>query len=253
MVSVLLATVGLVAGVMAGTAGAAAAGQAGVAAVVDLPVAGVVASNDDGQNFASNTRDNDLATRWSGSGDGVWIRFDLGQQVSVQYLRVAWYHGDERVAFFDVQTSADATSWTTRWTGQSSGTTTGFETVDFADVTARYVRIVGHLNTVNEWTSITELDVFGEAPGGYDVNGVKQIHHTATGGAVPWVLGYADANGVGWWDRAVRLPGKWLDDDNVDLTINGTGKNTVVTAGGSQIRLYVAATPFDPNSHCDGD
>lgn len=247
---VLLAAVGLVSGIAEGSVRAA---EPVTVASTDLPVSGVLASDDDGQNFAPNTRDNDLSTRWSGFGDGVWIRFDLGSSVSVHHLRVAWYHGDERVASFDVQTSADATTWATRWTGQSSGTTTAFETVDFADVTARYVRIVGHGNTVSDWTSITELDVFGESPGGYDANGVRQIYRSATGRAAPWVLGYADGNGVGWWDRAVRLPGKWLDDDNVDLTISGSGKNTVVTAGGSQIRLYVAATPFAPDAHCDGD
>jgi len=249
---VLLAVTGLMAGVVTGATATAATDPVSVTAAVDLPVSAVLASADDGQNFAANTRDGDLSTRWSGSGDGVWIRFDLGTAVSVHYLRVAWYHGDERVASFDVQTSTDAATWTTRWTGQSSGTTTGFETVDFADVAARYVRIVGHGNTVNGWTSITEVDVFGEAPS-YDVNGVKQIYRTASGGAAPWVLGYPDVNGVGWWDRAVRLPGKWLDDDNVDLTIGGSGKNTIVTAGGSQIRLYVAASAFDPSTHCDGD
>jgi len=252
LVAALVGAVSLVVGTGAETGNLAAAERAAVTAAVDLPVVGVLASGDDGQNFASNAIDGSLSTRWSGLGDGVWIRFDLGQTATVHYLRIAWYHGDERASTFDVQTSADAVLWTTRWSGQSSGTTTGYETVDFADVTARYVRIVGYGNTVNDWTSITELDVFGEAPG-YDVNGVKQIYKTATGGAAPWVLGYPDVNGVGWWDRAVRQPGKWLDDDNVDVTISGTGKSTVVTAGGSQIRLYVAATPFDPDSHCDGD
>src|SRR5438034_8217740 len=42
-----------------------------------LPVASVVASGDDG-NIPQNTLDNNLATRWSASGDGQWIRYDLG-------------------------------------------------------------------------------------------------------------------------------------------------------------------------------
>jgi hypothetical protein len=60
-----------------------------------------------------------------------------------------------------VQTSDNATSWTTRFSGQSSGTTTQPEPVDFADVSARYVRIVGHGNNLNLWNSITEVDVYG--------------------------------------------------------------------------------------------
>jgi hypothetical protein len=50
----------------------------------------------------------------------------------------------------------------------SSGTTRQFETYDFADRDARYLRIVGYGNTVNDWTSITEVDVRGGDSGGGD-------------------------------------------------------------------------------------
>jgi poly(beta-D-mannuronate) lyase len=43
----------------------------------------------------------------------------------------------------------------------SSGTTTQPETYDFADVAARYVRILGHGNSQNTWNSITEVDIWG--------------------------------------------------------------------------------------------
>jgi poly(beta-D-mannuronate) lyase len=32
---------------------------------------------------------------------------------------------------------------------------------DFPDVSARYVRIVGHGNSVNPWNSITEAEIWG--------------------------------------------------------------------------------------------
>ncbi len=48
----------------------------------------------------------------------------------------------------------------------SSGTTAGFENYDFTDGSARYVRIVGHENTFNEWTSILETTVHGVDGGG---------------------------------------------------------------------------------------
>jgi poly(beta-D-mannuronate) lyase len=44
----------------------------------------------------------------------------------------------------------------------SSGSTTQPEPVDFEDVSARYVRIVGHGNTLHRWNSITEVDVYGQ-------------------------------------------------------------------------------------------
>jgi hypothetical protein len=49
----------------------------------------------------------------------------------------------------------------------SSGTSTAAENYDFADRSARYLRVVGYGNTVNEWTSIAETAVHGAgSPGG---------------------------------------------------------------------------------------
>jgi hypothetical protein len=133
-----------------------------------LPVAGVTASADDG-NVAANTLDGDLATRWSAEGDGVWIRYDLGAAVTVGSLAIAWHHGDQRRTTFEVQVSPDAANWTTVVARRaSSGTTREPETYDLTDRTARYLRIVGHGNTVNDWTSVTEVSVSGagDPPGG---------------------------------------------------------------------------------------
>jgi unsaturated chondroitin disaccharide hydrolase len=129
-------------------------------AVINLAPKAVIASSHDG-NVPQNTLDNKPSTRWSANGDGQWIRFDLGATKTVSQLDVAWYQGNVRRASFDVQTSGNGTSWTTRWSGQSRGTTTQQETVGFADVSARYVRIVGHGNTINTWNSITEVDIYG--------------------------------------------------------------------------------------------
>jgi hypothetical protein len=126
-----------------------------------LPVTGVSASGHDG-NVPSNTLDGDLGTRWSDEGDGVWIGYDLGSTTTVGWLAIAWYRGNERVATFDVQTSTDGSSWTTVIGDRdSSGTTTQPESNDFSDRSARYVRIVGHGNTQNDWTSITQVDIYG--------------------------------------------------------------------------------------------
>jgi len=65
--------------------------------------------------------------------------------------------GDQRSARFDLATSPDGSAWTTRWRGLSSGQTTGKESCDIADVTARQVRITGHGSTASR--SITEVSV----------------------------------------------------------------------------------------------
>jgi unsaturated chondroitin disaccharide hydrolase len=128
-----------------------------------LPVAAVRASSDDG-NVPLNAIDGNLATRWSASGDGQWLRLDLGASKLVSKITVAYYKGDERAARFDVQTSSDGTTWTTRTRAVTSGTALEAETYDIPDTTARYVRLVGHGAWGTYWNSVTEITVVGGAP-----------------------------------------------------------------------------------------
>ena len=123
-----------------------------------LPVSAVTASGHDG-NVPANTLDGDLSTRWSDEGDGVWIRYDLGSARTVSAVKLAWHKGDTRRHDFRVQTSADGTSWTTRFSGTSAGNTLQAEIYDIPDTSARYVRVVGYGNTGNDWTSITETSI----------------------------------------------------------------------------------------------
>ena len=136
----------------------------GPATPVEITPAGtaVTASTHDG-NVPPNTVDGSLATRWSANGDGQWIQYDLGGSRTVSHVRLAWYQGDVRASTFDVLVSDSPTGpWTTALAGRSSsGTSLALETHEFGDVTGRYVRIVGHGNTVNLWNSVTETEIWG--------------------------------------------------------------------------------------------
>jgi fibronectin type 3 domain-containing protein len=125
----------------------------------------VSASTADGVNVAGNAVDNDLGTRWSGSGDGAWLRFDLGTSRLVARLRIGVHSGNTRQNRFDIQLSADGATWDTVWSGSNSGTTTAQEPYDFPDRSARYVRYLGHGNVsggvVGTWNSVTEIDIDG--------------------------------------------------------------------------------------------
>jgi len=123
---------------------------------------GVTASANDG-NVPANTVDNDLTTRWSASGDGQWIRYDLGATRTITQVAIAVYKGDTRHNRFDLQVSGDGSSWQTVWSGQSSGTTTAQESYDFPDVNARFLRYLGHGSDVSAWNSLTEVDIFALA------------------------------------------------------------------------------------------
>jgi len=127
-----------------------------------LPVAAVTASSNDG-NVPANAIDGNLATRWSASGDGQWLSLDLGAPRLVTKVTVAYYLGDTRAARFDLQTSTDGTTWTTRTSAVTSATTVRPETYDIPDTTARYVRLLGHAATGTTFNSVTEISARGDA------------------------------------------------------------------------------------------
>src|SRR2546430_1490043 len=134
-------------------------------AVPPLPVASVTASANDG-NIPQNTLDNNLATRWPASGDGQWIRYDLGAVGDIGGVDIPWSLGDMRSAPFHIQVSLDPVPWTTVFSGQSSGQPLQFETYVFPTVSARYVRIVGHgqwngTTLASWWIAITEVAIPG--------------------------------------------------------------------------------------------
>jgi hypothetical protein len=131
-----------------------------VPAKLAVPGGSVIASADDG-NVAANTVDGSLSTRWSASGDGQWIRYDLGAVKTVSFLKFAMYSGASRQAIFDIRLSSDGTTWTTVFSGRSSGTTLNLETYDIPDQSARYIMYLGHGNSSNAWNSITESEVWG--------------------------------------------------------------------------------------------
>src|SRR6266487_4733868 len=132
-----------------------------------LPVTSVLASGDDG-NIPQNTLDNNLATRWSASGDGQWIRYDLGAVMAIGPVTIAWYRGTEWASAFDIEVSLDSLTWTRAFTGRSSGLTLQPERYDFPAVPGRYVRVVGHgqwsgTTQLSLWNSITETAIYGSA------------------------------------------------------------------------------------------
>ena len=133
----------------------------GTTAKFGIPGSSVTASSHDG-NVPANTVDGSLSTRWSASGDGQWIRYDLGSTKTVEYLKIAWLNGDSRVYTFDLQKSSDGSTWTTIASGlQSGGTSTALQTFNITDSSARYIRYVGHGSSANLWNSVTELEIWG--------------------------------------------------------------------------------------------
>jgi endoglucanase len=146
------------------------------------PCDAVTASSHDG-NVPANVLDNDLNTRWSASGDGQWIQFCLGSAQMVSGVQIAFYKGNERQSIFDILVSSDAVGWTTVATGlRSSGTSLALQTFSFTQRSAKYVRIVGHGNTLNLWNSYTEVKINSTAMASAGAGGeaVQENSHVDT-------------------------------------------------------------------------
>ncbi len=214
----------------------------------DLPVGpgnfpeGVIASSDDG-NIPANTLDGDLETRWSAEGDGEWIGYDLGGDGPVSEVRIAWFSGDERQTSFDIEVAAEAeTTWTTVFSGLSSGTTADLETYAFDTVEARYVRIVGHGNTKSGWNSVAEVEITGREVDWEPVLRIEELDWEVPtvlpGQTVPTVLKARRNDG-----SVVDLPEAEISfhsDDPEIVTIDADGVVTAVAEGESAVVAIVA-------------
>jgi hypothetical protein len=135
--------------------------SAATSACQKLPISTVSASGNDG-NVPANVSDNNPSTRWSNLGIGSWIQADLGSNMNICSVVIAWYNGNIRQNNFGISVSSDGTSFTNVFTGKSSGTTLSPETYILpGGTTGRYVRITVNGNTQNNWASIAELSVDG--------------------------------------------------------------------------------------------
>lgn len=127
-----------------------------VAATPPIPVITATASSHDG-NLPANTLDGNLATRWSAWGIGESITWDLGWQREIASVSLAFFLGDQRKGFFNLEISNDGVNWTTVLAdAESNGTSTAAETFSFSPLNGRYIRYVGNGNSTSLWNSLTE-------------------------------------------------------------------------------------------------
>jgi len=126
-----------------------------------LAVAAVTGDPADPGTSAEAAVDGDLETRWSNDDWGGAITLDLGASRPVAGVGVAFYQGDERVAFFELRTSLDGLEWTPTPGGQSAGDRVAIQPFVFPARDARYVRILGFGNAASAWNSYAEVEVYG--------------------------------------------------------------------------------------------
>ena len=130
-----------------------------------ISISDVNAKNYDSANnrLPAHSIDGDIQTYWSGQNNGVWIEYNLGSVHTLNEIKIAFHRGNMRKATFEVQVSSDTVNWTSVVSRRdSSGTTLALESYPFLPVSAQYLRVNGYGNTENNWTALTEVEIYGQ-------------------------------------------------------------------------------------------
>ncbi|WNR42939.1 OmpL47-type beta-barrel domain-containing protein [Paenibacillus roseipurpureus] len=218
-------------------------------------------------NTPEKSIDGDLSTPWTAEGD-QWIKYDLGSVKRVAGIAVAWGSGNVRSAKFDLETSEDGVTWKNVYSGYSSGTTLDLEMYSFPTVSAQFVRIYGHGNTLSAWNNVREVRVLeGDVqppvtvatinpaqPDGQNgwyrtpvsidlsavdsVSGVAGTEYTLNGGATwtPYagtiVIGQEGQTTVGY--RSTDIAGNQEATRSVNVSVDSTAPSTTAAVTSTQ-------------------
>lgn len=112
----------------------------------------------------ANAIDDNLAatSRWEAASVPATLTFDLGEQMFVRDVGLAFHRGDQRTSNFSLETSIDGVNFTNlRMNGTSAGNTLSFERFDVTDTIARFVRVSGTATSDNSAFGIVEAAIFG--------------------------------------------------------------------------------------------
>ena len=110
---------------------------------------------------ASAAVDGNTATRWSSAfSDPQWLEVDLGSTASVSQVVLDWEAA--YATAFQIQTSADGSTWTTIYSTTTG--TGGTQTLNVSG-TGRYIRMYGTARGTPYGYSLWEFQVYGTAGG----------------------------------------------------------------------------------------
>lgn len=118
-----------------------------------------------GNNSDSNpyyTLDGNAGSMWAAEGDGQWIVYELEEATALSDVGILWNAGNLRKAFFEILTSSDGETFTPVYSGESNGKSTDIERYTLSDIAkdVKYVKIVGHGNTLNKMIAIKEIEFY---------------------------------------------------------------------------------------------
>lgn len=113
--------------------------------------------------------DASTATGWGVEGPAS-IVLDFGREREMREVKILWYKGGERIAYFTLYVSNDGENWTEIYDGGSYQTPES-ETYSFEPVKARYLKLYSPGNSASSWVSIDDLRVTAYEDSFEDISG----------------------------------------------------------------------------------
>ncbi len=195
---------------------------------------------------ASAAVDGNTGTRWSSAfSDPQWLQVDLGSTQSVCGVTLIWETA--YASAFQIQTSDDATNWTSIY---STTTGTGGTQNLTVSGSGRYIRMYGTTRATQWGYSLWEFQVFAGSGGstGSPVTVTASQYSAQNSTGTEATSDTGGGQDVGWINSS-----SWLQYDNVDFGSGLTGNVVARIAsavsgtniGTIQFRLdSLTATPF---------
>jgi hypothetical protein len=104
--------------------------------------------------------DHNLTTYWADSELGLTISLDLGSELEICGIEIAWFGGSSRVYNFSVSEYYPGQPVRLLRYGLSSGSTYFPEYYDLGNEKARYITVTGYGNTKNNYTGVSEIRIY---------------------------------------------------------------------------------------------
>ena len=141
----------------------------------------VTASGYEKGNKPDNAIDQDYSTHWTCRGER-WLQLDAGSMIKDNDIFLLWKDSAKpREAFFDVALSIDGKKWKTVFSGSESDNG-WYAIIDFEEQRFRYVRVIGHGNSISNHNSIVEISGFEpDAAADYDERIVAGVTASSPG------------------------------------------------------------------------
>jgi hypothetical protein len=129
-------------------------------------VISVEAADFQSPNSPENLLDGNKSTSWSALGDDQWIILKLKNPFNIQHIILGFQPGQNKEFYFDLFGSEDKENWEQILTKAKSCSFSGdLQVFDFpASKTGkefRYVKLVGHGNSIDKWNHFSEIGIFG--------------------------------------------------------------------------------------------